>query len=297
MKLNLGKTIQNLDYYMGLYFLKNPKFFSYTVFDKILEKKFSKEKKSTVVQNFLEKGFSKIDCDLTEDVKNIISQLSLHPDYRFFDKNNYFAITKEIYLVVQEIVNIRIKLYLDEISQLFGGSMYLAGVDIQRNTENSKMLDANFHLDYYLCNYFKIFINLSDVTLDCGPTEIIPKNYTSHYIDRFGYKTVDQPITKNFALDPPEYIYKNTGKKNEAILFHSSGALHRAGIPKPGFFRDLLRLTFVIDFHKKNINNEVFHYYENGTGEAMSKYIAKPNSFSHTLKIYKNYKKFSRIIN
>lgn len=297
MKLTLGKIIQNLDYYTGLYFLKSPKFFSYTVFDKILEKKFSKKKKSTVVHNFLEKGFSKIDCDLTEDVKNIISSLSLHPDYKLFDKNNYFAITKDIYLVVQEIVNIRIKLYLEEISQLFGGSLYLAGVDIQRNTENSKMLDANFHLDYYLCNYFKIFINLSDVTLDCGPTEIIPKNYTSDYIDRFGYRTVDQPITKNFALDPPEYIYKNTGKKNQAILFHSSAALHRAGVPKPSFYRDLLRLTFVIDFHKKNIDNEVFHYYENGTGEAMSKYTAKPKSFLHTLKIYNNYKKFSKIIN
>lgn len=297
MKFTIGKTIQNLDYYLGLLFLKSPKFFSYTVFDKILEKKFSKIKKSAVVNFFLKKGFSRIDCNLSKDVNDIISLLSLNPDYRFFDKNNYFLITKEIFLAVQDIINVKLKIYLEEISQLFGGNIYLAGIDIQRNTQSSKMLDANFHLDYYLCNYFKIFINLSDVTIDCGPTEIIPKNYTGDYIDLVGYKNVDQPITKNFDLDTPEYIYKNTGKKNEATLFHSSTALHRAGTPKPGFYRDLLRLTFVIDFQKKNNNKGVFHYFENGTGEQMSKYIAKPKSFLQTMKIYKNYKKFSGVTN
>jgi hypothetical protein len=57
MKLTVGKIIQNLDYYMGLYFLKSPKFFSYTVFDKILEKKFSKKKKICRCTKFFRKRF------------------------------------------------------------------------------------------------------------------------------------------------------------------------------------------------------------------------------------------------
>jgi len=290
MKLNIGKIIQDFDFYMGLNILKRPKFFSYITFDKILEKRFTK-KESLFIKNFLDKGFSKINCDLSENINDIILFLSLHPDYNLFNKSNYFPITNEIYLEIKKIVNEKLKPYLEELALLFEGNINLTEIDIQRNAENSKVLDANFHVDYYLCNYFKIFINLSDVTIDCGPTEIIPKNFTKNYIDLFGYKSIDKSMTKNFDLDSPEYIYRNIGKKNEATLFHSSTTMHRAGVPKPGLYRDLLRFTFVIDFHKKNNKKDVCHYYEKGIGSSMSRSLAKPKSFSETFSIYNNYKK------
>jgi hypothetical protein len=105
---------------------------------------------------------------------------------------------------------------------------------------------------------------------------------------------VEKPITKNFDLEPPKYIYRNIGKKNDAMLFASSTTLHRAGVPKTSLFRDLLRFTFIVDFQKRE-NNNIFHYYENGNGALMSKYFAKPKNFSQTMKIYNNYKKFSDI--
>jgi hypothetical protein len=292
MNINIGKIIQYFDYYMGLFFLKSPKFFSYTLFDKVLEKNFSKNK-SHFIKSFLQNGFYKINSNLSKNVNDIVSLLSLQPDYKLFNKSNYFIITDEIYLEIQEIINIKLKSYLDELELLFRGNIYLTEIDIQRNTENSKMLDANFHVDYYLCNYFKIFINLSDVTIDSGPTEIIPKNFTSDYINYFGYKNVEKPITKNFDLEPPKYIYRNIGKKNEAMLFASSTTLHRAGVPKNSLFRDLLRFTFIVDFQKKKENKNIFYYYDNGNGALMSKYFAKPKNFSQTIKIYNNYKKFS----
>ena len=290
MKLNIGKIIQDFDFYMGLMLLKSPKFFSYRVFDKILEKRFSKNQ-SLFIRNFLNQGFSKIDCNLSENVNEINSLLDLNPDYNLFYKHNYFLITDEIYLEIKKIVNEKLKTYLDELALLFKGNINLTEIDIQRNTENSKALDSKFHVDYYLCNYFKIFINLSDVTIDCGPTEIIPKNFTKNYIDFFGYKSINKPMTKNFNFDTPEYIYRIIGKKNEATLFHSSTTMHRAGVPKPGFHRDLLRFTFVIDFHKKNNKKDICHYYEKRIGQSMSKFLAKPKSFSETFSIYDNYKK------
>ena len=290
MKLNLGKIVQDLDYYIGLKLLKSPKFFSYTTFDKILEKKFSKNQ-SIFIKNFLNQGFSKIDCNFSENVDEINSLLILNPDYNIFNKHNNFQITNEIYLKIKKIVNEKLKLHLEELELLFNGNVYLTEMDIQRNTENSKALDTKFHVDYYLSNYFKIFINLSDVSIDCGPTEIVPKKFTKKYMDFFGYKSINKPMTKNIDVDTTEYIYSNMGKKNEATIFHSSTTLHRAGVPKPGMYRDLLRLTFVIDFQKKITKKDVFHYYKSGIGQLMSRSLAKPKSFSETFNIYKNYKK------
>ena len=92
MKFNLGKIIQDFDFYMGLMLLKSPKFFSYTVFDKILEKRFSKNQ-SLFIRNFLNQGFSKIDCNLSENVNEInLGMLNIESVIILIDKTNTYVL-------------------------------------------------------------------------------------------------------------------------------------------------------------------------------------------------------------
>jgi hypothetical protein len=309
MNLNLGLFIQKLDYLLGLKISKIPKFFSYNLFDKFIEKSSQKKiSNNSFLKKFHEIGIVKINnsSDVKKTVDKIIAEIKNQNVQLIEGQSFYFNINNKTYTLIKDLLKINLNEYLEYLSEYFGGSIYLAGLALQRNSEvtnvtidknlkktvNTKGTNASFHLDYYLCNYFKIFINLSDVDENCGPTEIIPKNKTEDYINRTGYENIYKEQTKETNCENMEYIFKNVGVKGDILFFRTANCLHRAGIVKAGHLRDTIMMTFVVDF--ENFNKDYFYFFNplnNQTGEKLAKDLAKPGNFKATYNLYKRIKK------
>ena len=76
----------------------------------------------------------------------------------------------------------------DKIESYFNLKMYLINVAVSRNfpldkkiEHNTNVYSNNYHVDYYIMNYFKIFINLQDVDETQGPMNFYSKKLKKVY--------------------------------------------------------------------------------------------------------------------
>ena len=111
-------------------------------------------------------------------------------------------------------------------------------------------------------NYFKLFINLQDISLNDGPLTFYSikdtkrlRSKSNNYHDRGYYK--------NLSL---ENEIKNCGKLGDSLILNTPQCIHKAGIPKFGNYRDVLFINFVaipekiddIFYFEKDYEDEVW---------------------------------------
>ena len=99
--------------------------------------------------------------------------------------------------------------------------MSLININVTRNFNISedeehkvKYYSNNYHVDFYLMNYFKIFINLHDVDEKKGPmylysNQILKNLLKNNFIDRNNYAVKNE---KELGL------VKNIGKKGDVFI-------------------------------------------------------------------------------
>jgi hypothetical protein len=287
--MNIGLFLQKFDYFLGIKIFNIPKFLSYVLFDFFLKKKIlNKNLSNDFINKFHNEGFANLKFN---NIK-VINQLSDSIEkYLLLNKDNIDAskpikisINKDTQELISSIIKKDLKDYLSNLSVYYNSELVLSEVDITRNISQVISPDTKFHLDYYLCNYFKVFIALSNVTLKCGPTVIVPKKNTKNFLNESNYYNLDSDTP-----DDPNYAYKFYGDKGSMLFFASSVALHRAGIPEEGFHRDMLRLTFVACPDKKEnylINSLPIN---DPIRIARSRSLAKPKNYRSIFKILKSF--------
>lgn len=287
--MNIGLYLQKIDYFLGIKLFRIPKFFSYILFDIILRKKIIKNNLSnSFINKFHNDGFANFKFN---NIKVINKLSDLIEKFLLLNKGNIdvskpirISINNETKELISSIINKDLKYYLSNLSDYYNSELVLSEVDITRNISQVSSPDTKYHLDYYLCNYFKVFIALSDVTLKCGPTVIIPKKNTKNFLSESNYYNLDSPMPND-----PNYAYKFYGDKGSMLFFASSVALHRAGIPEEGLHRDMLRLTFVACPDKKEkylINSLPIN---DPIRIARSRSLAKPKNYRSIFKILKSF--------
>ena len=87
--------------------------------------------------------------------------------------NKYY---KEYFKIIQ------IPDFKNKIEKYFNLKMYLINAVVQRNLPLDKKIEHktnvysnNYHVDYYIMNYFKMFINLQDIDETQGPMNFYSK--------------------------------------------------------------------------------------------------------------------------
>ena len=103
----------------------------------------------------------------------------------------------------------------------------VASVRIRRNYHINESIDKevysnNYHVDHYVYNHFKSFINLIMLRENSGPLHIYSKNDTKKFLKLNKYK-VDQIISKRNE----RMSNINSGKVGESGLANTTECLHK----------------------------------------------------------------------
>ena len=92
--------------------------------------------------------------------------------------------------IIKDILNSsKFQILKEKIENYFNLKMYIINVDISRNFPINKNIEHsanlysnNYHVDYYIMNYFKMFINLHDVDDTQGPMNLYSKKNSKKFI-------------------------------------------------------------------------------------------------------------------
>jgi hypothetical protein len=150
-----------------------------------------------------------------------------------------------------------------DLEKYFNSNIVIANVNLFRNHHVSNIVEGEseqvysnyYHNDGYVLTYFKIFINLMDVSEKDGPLHIVYKKKTKEFFNKAEYKD-----RYNYTpVEDDKLIYKNTGKYGECFLFSTPECIHKAGIPNN--FRDIIQLTLIASPNDriKNKNLDIFN--------------------------------------
>ena len=89
----------------------------------------------------------------------------------------------------------KFQIFKDKLEKYFNLKMHLINVVAKRNypldknkEHNTNIYSNNYHADYYLMNYFKMFINLQDVDETQGPMNLYSKKIQKRFIAFNNYK-------------------------------------------------------------------------------------------------------------
>ena len=228
--------------------------------------KSSKLKKMNLYSSRIE-----IDDEMKARIKNHINH----------DYNEVIETLKRYYKSDIAILNIHIKRNygLDDVSYY----------SKKERTKDHEYYNMYFHCDYYTMNYFKLFINLQDITIDDGPLTFYTIQDTKEFVSKSNYR--DRNYYKNIKLDNE---IKNCGNLGDSLILNTPQCIHRAGIPKFGNYRDVLFIHFVavpqkidnIFYFEKDHPDEVW-----GSSNSLVKKYSKPKNFRETLNLYNAFKK------
>ena len=98
-----------------------------------------------------------------------------------------------------------------------------------------------WHNDGHPVDMLKLFIVMTDVSEEDGPFHALPKSVSRRIVrrgfDRKRFRHGDESLERTA-------VFKLVGPRGTAALCNTTLCLHRAGVPAPGRYRDLLQFQF-----------------------------------------------------
>lgn len=292
----LGSLINKIDKLLGVIFFNNLNTCSYNLFNFFFKRNILNKKahlRKYYLNNFDKYGFSRLDSFNINTLNKIKLLLELQNPTK--GKNNRFQykINPKIINLIKELINDDCNKILSDMRIYFNSNIYLGHALITRNynynPENGESYSSYYHCDGYLNTYFKILINLSDVTEDMGPIHVINKIDTKKNVGLFKYNSRNYKKEEELKSE----IFVNNSKFGEGLLINTTECLHKAGIPKEDKYRDMLYLIFCA-YPEKSKNTFFFEKTDHTIWQPYSdlvKKLSKPYGFKNTYNLYNKFSK------
>ena len=286
---------------LPLKLFNKPKTLDLLLFDYFYLKFISKKLTNNHILRFHEDGFFKTDFNLkreTEQIQQIIEkQNPIKSEKNVFE----FEINKNLKSIIKDILKIKFSEIINLLKHYYNQSIYIDNIYIKRNysvknnlynsynrAKKDEHFNNYFHLDANTINYFKLFINLQDVTDNHGPLNFYSKSDTKKFVKLSNYKS-------RLAYDPNfliEGLNVNSGSQGDSLFCQTTQCLHRASVPEAGLYRDMLFVSFIA-VNAKDFDGDLFYFEKlndnfwkhSGTSTYSSKY-SKPKSFKEMIKLY-----------
>ena len=214
--------------------------------------------------------------------------------YKSKDNRFVYEIDDGIKQIIKSIISEDCKNILDDLKKYYNSNIYLGQAMITRNfhydPSKEESYSSYFHCDGYLCTYFKILINLSDVDSNMGAINILNKKNTKNNVSLFKYNS--RSYVKQKKID--SQIFVNTSPAGSSLLVSTPHCLHKAGIPKKNYHRDMLFLIFCaypnkdknIFYYEKEKDNPIWNAYN----QSIVRKLSKPYGYKNLFKLYNNFK-------
>ena len=219
--MKIHKIITHLSIKLSLVLFKLRMPILYVFFNKFYSSLILKKNiNSKVIKLYDKNGFVKLDVNFINEILDIEKDLSVqevNPTHKIIKLNKN---KQEEFL--QRITD-KLTPTINQLKQYYNSEIYIAKIKATRNLNGDSKLDGKcqelyanyYHNDAYLITYFKIFINLMEISEDDGPLHIIYKNENKRFVKLTNYKD-----RNNYhPLDKSDILYKNMGKKGDAFLF------------------------------------------------------------------------------
>ena len=293
-------VLYNLNKNLGISLFNNPNNLNYNLFNFFFKKNISNYKNSKLLEKYHIDGFLKTDINSNELV-DFLSKEVENQNPKNNEKNHiFFEINSEMQKKIKEHINYKFGAMLKEFENYYRNKIAVINIDLKRNyglndlsyyssrnrTKEKEYYNMYFHCDYYTMNYFKLFINLHDITEEYGPLSFYNIQDTKNFVKKANYKSRNE--YNNIELPG---IIKNCGKKGESLFLNTPQCVHRASIPKKGNYRDVLFVTFAATPDKIG---DLFHYEKDYSDsiwkrdKTLSKMLAKPKNMRKTFQLYRN---------
>lgn len=292
----------------GVKIFKNPNSLNYNLFNFFFKKNIA-DYNDNLISSYHDLGYFKPNVD-SKELANFISRKIKEPNAKKIEEmsNEYsstFEISKEMRAKIKEHLNNRFKDVVEALKRYYRGGIAIHNIYIKRNygmedtsyyskvkrKKDNEYYNMYFHCDYYTMNYFKLFINLQDISLNDGPLTFYSIKDTKKFVRKSNYH--DRGNYKSLSLDNE---IKNCGKLGDSLILNTPQCIHKAGIPKFGNYRDVLFINFVAIPEKIN---DIFHFekdYEDevwGVAKGLPKKFSKPKNLRETINLYRSFRKNS----
>tara|TARA_B100000989_G_C19529770_1_gene468951 strand:+ start:1414 stop:2340 length:927 start_codon:yes stop_codon:yes gene_type:complete len=301
----LSKLNKNL----GLLLFNNPNTINYIIFNKFYSKFISKIKDlGDDALEFHKNGFVKTK-DKSLKLVDFINNNIINKQQNNISENEtkyLFSIPDECREKILKLLYQDYGLIIKDLEKYYNNKIGILEIIIKRhfpisseenyyqNTirDKSKEFYSNYyHVDYYVGTYFKMFINLQDVSEKNGPLNIYNIKSSKEFIIKNNYKS-----RLNYKVnDLQDKLFKNIGDKGQTVIANTTKCLHKAENVQCGK-RDVMVITFgAIPEKVEKDANTYFDYYEKKNSEIVwnknGQYtkIYKPKNFKSTIKLLINF--------
>lgn len=284
---------------LGILLFKTPNIFTYSVYNYLYNKYVvNLDEADDDIKKFHKNGFFKPNLNFKDEAAKLKKTLDKDKSINNNAKIQ-FILNENSKTIIRDILNSpKFEILRNKIEKYFNSNVYLVNVEITRNLpidkdfEHKKNLYSNnYHVDYYIMNYFKMFINLQDVNKSDGPLHLYSKKNSKKFIIKNVYKN-----RENYKLDNERDLglFENTGLLGDIFVCSTPQCLHRASSPAKGKKRDMLFLTFAAT-NEVNSNNDILAFEKNyyrdiwSKENKLAKILCKPKSIRKQIFLFKNF--------
>ena len=277
--------------------LREPKFI---IFEKLYLIFIANKKKcKNNIDQLINDGFFKPEINCKDEVEKINENILKKNPFKGSRNIFEYDIDNDTKKIIRELFNEKLYETISKISKVYNQKIFISNIYIKRNYGFNEITEKKlkkkedehfnnyFHYDGNTCNFFKMFINLHDTFENQGPLNFFSKSNSKRFIKESNYTS---RLNYNH-IEKINYLNINTGKKGDMLFVNTTNCLHRASVPEPDKYRDMLFISFIAtnklksnDLFELEKQNENFwkHY-------AACKFVkenSKPKTFKQTMKIF-----------
>ena len=172
--------LSKINKFGGTLLFKSPNTLTYSLFNYFYNKYvINLTEADEEIKTFHENGYLKPNLNFKNEAIKLME--TLDETRSIYQKNSIrFSLNEDSKEVIRNILRSpKFQVLKNKIEKYFNLKLYLINAMVSRNLpldkkieHNTNIYSNNYHVDYYIMNYFKMFINLQDVDETQGPMNL-----------------------------------------------------------------------------------------------------------------------------
>ena len=181
--------LSKINKYGGTFLFKSPNTLTYSLFNYFYNKYvINLNEADEEIKDFHENGYLKPNLNFKNEAVKLMKTLDESRSISH-KSSMQFLLNEDSKEIIRNILRSpKFQALKNKIEKYFNLKLYLINAMVSRNLpldkkieHNTNVYSNNYHVDYYIMNYFKMFINLQDVDETQGPMNLYSKKNSKKF--------------------------------------------------------------------------------------------------------------------